>query len=188
MKKTKKANIIALKDDDGMLKTLDSEKVEILNNFFADVGENLARKFGQSNSCGNSFINIVTPVCDEIEINEEKLLHQILSLKPNKALGDDMISGKEFRSGSKSVLPGLKRVFDKSFETGKFPSTWKRAKLRSTFKKGSQVERENYRPLSLLSIPGKILEGQICLNLDSHLNLNGAQTPKTMGIPRKQIN
>jgi len=45
-------------------------------------------------NCCNSFINRVTPVCDEIKINEEKLLHQILSLKPNKAIGDDMISGK----------------------------------------------------------------------------------------------
>ena len=181
-KKTKNANIIALKDDDGMLRTLDTEKVEILNDFFADVGENLAKKFGESDRCGNSFINRVTPVCDEIKTNEEKLLHQILSLKPNKAIGDDMISGKELRSGGKSVMPGLKGIFRKSFETGKFPNTWKIAKLRSAFKKGKQIERENYRPLSLLSIPGKILEGQICINLDSHLKINGAQTPKQWGF------
>ena len=106
--KTKNANIIALKDDDGELRTLDTEKVEILNNFFADVGENLAKKFGESDRCGNSFINRVTPVCDEIKLNEEKLLHQILSLKPNKAIGDDMILGKELRSGGKSMMPGLK--------------------------------------------------------------------------------
>ena len=72
-KKTKNANIIAIKDDDGMLRTLDTEKVEILNDFFADVGENLAKKFGESDRCGNSFINRATPVCDEIKINEEKL-------------------------------------------------------------------------------------------------------------------
>ena len=72
----------------------------------------------------------------------------------------------------------------KSFETGKFPNTWKTAKLRSAFKKGKQIEKENYRPLSLLSIPGKILEGQICLNLDSHLKVNGAQTPNN-GNSRK---
>eukprot|EP00112_Aurelia_sp_Birch-Aquarium-sp1_P021970 Seg604.7 transcript_id=Seg604.7/GoldUCD/mRNA.D3Y31 product="putative RNA-directed DNA polymerase from transposon X-element" pseudo=true protein_id=Seg604.7/GoldUCD/D3Y31 len=121
-KKTKNANIVALKDDDGMLKTLDTEKVEILNNFFADVGENLAKKFGESNRCGNSFINRITPICDEIKVNEEKLLHQIFSLKPNKAIGDDMISGKELRSGGKSVIPGLKGVFNKCYETGKFPN------------------------------------------------------------------
>ena len=47
-------------------------------------------------------------------------MHQILSLKSNKAIGDDMISGKELRSGGKSVMPGLKGIFMKSFETGKF--------------------------------------------------------------------
>ena len=41
--------------------------MEILNNFLADVGENLAKKFGESDRCGNSFINRVTPVCDEIK-------------------------------------------------------------------------------------------------------------------------
>jgi len=79
-------------------------------------------------NCCNGFINRVTPVCDEIKTNEEKLLHQILSLKPKKAIGDDMISGKELRSGGKSVVPGLKGIFMKSFETGKFPNTWKTAK------------------------------------------------------------
>ena len=63
-------------------------------------------------------------------------------------------------------MPGLKGIFMKIFEIGKFPNTWKTAKLISAFKKGKQIERENYRPLSLLSIPGKILEGQICLNMD----------------------
>ena len=66
-KKTKNANIVALKDDDGMLRTLDTEKVEILNSFFADVGENLVKKFGESDRCGYSFINRVTPTCDEIK-------------------------------------------------------------------------------------------------------------------------
>ena len=109
-------------------------------------------------------------------------MHQILSLKPNKAIGDDMISGKELRSGGKSVVPGLKGLFMKSFETGKFPNTWKTAKIRSTLKKGKQIERETYIPLSLLSTPGKILEGLICINLDSHLKINGAQTPKQWGF------
>ena len=180
--KTKNANIIVLKDDDGELRTLDTEKVEILNNFFADVGENLAKKFGESDRCGNSFINRVTPVCDEIKLNEEKLLHQMLSLKPNKAIGDDMISGKELRSGGKSVMPGLKEIFMKSFESGKFPNTWKTAKLRSAFKKESRLKGKITGHCHFLSIPGKILEDQICLNLDSHLKMNGPQTPKQWGF------
>lgn len=58
----------------------------------------------------------------------------------------------------------------------------KQLKIRSAFKKGKQIERENYTPLSLLSILGKILEGQICINLDSHLKVNGAQAPKKWGF------
>ena len=93
-------------------------------------------------NCCNRFSNRVTPVCGEIKINEEKLLHQILSLKPNKAIGDYMISGKELRSGGKSVVPGLKVIFMKSFEAGKFPNTWKTATIRSALKRESRLKRK----------------------------------------------
>ena len=58
-------------------------------------------------TCDYSFIDRVNPVCDEITLDEERLLHQSLGLKPNKAIANDMISGREFRSGVKSVMPGL---------------------------------------------------------------------------------
>ena len=39
------------------------------------------------------------------------------------------------------MVPGLKGLFMTSFETGKFPNTWKTAKIRSAFTKGKQIER-----------------------------------------------
>ena len=50
-----------------------------------------------------------------------------------------------------------------------YPDIWKLAKVKSAFKKGEHKQVENYRPLSMLSIPGKLLEAQICKALDKHL-------------------
>lgn len=46
---------------------------------------------------------------------------------------------------------------------------WKQAKITPVYKKGSFSDVSNYRPISLLSIPGKLLENQICSIIDSHL-------------------
>ena len=40
-------------------------------------------------------------------------------------------------------------------------STWKTARLTPMFKKDDETERGNYRPVSLISIPSKIMESEI---------------------------
>ena len=45
-----------------------------------------------------------------------------------------------------------------------------KTRLKSVFKKGPKTERGNFKPISLLNIPGKILEGQISKNLNDHRN------------------
>ena len=103
-------------------------------------------------------------------------------MKVNKAAGHDNILPKDLKTAGESILPGMKMIIDKSFKDCKFPNYWKIAKVKSAYKKGPKVERENYRPLSLLSIPSKVHEGQICYHLDNHMNVNGAKTPNQWGF------
>ena len=175
--KSKPSNIQALKNDVGELVTNDSEKVELLNNHFADVGKKLASTFpSEDDENCMTHITRVTPTCECFESDTTHLAHQIAVLNPYKSMGADEIAPRELRAANNSILRGLKLVIDKSFEESRFPQSWKTAKLKSAFKKGSNVERENYRPLSLLSIPSKIQEGQICKTVDKHLDMNGATT------------
>ena len=56
------------------------------------------------------------------------------------------------------LIPQLSHIFKKSILTSKFPDKWKVATIVPVFKCGNKEDVSNYRPVSLLPIPGKILE------------------------------
>ena len=165
------------------MKSLDSEKVELLNDYFADIGEDLAKNFVERvNGDDNSYISRITPICKEIQTDVKLLNQQIDTLKVEKSMGDDNIAAKELKIAGQSAALGLTRVIDKILQDRKYPKQWKKARLKSVFKKGLKTELGNYRPISLLSIPGKILEGQISKNLDDHMESNSALTTSQWGF------
>jgi len=85
----------------------------------------------------------------------EKLLTQ---LNPSKASGPDDIPNKILKECSKQLAPGLASIYQKSINTGSLPSDWLNANISSIFKKGDKHATENYRPVSLTSVPCTLLE------------------------------
>ena len=57
-----------------------------------------------------------------------------------------------------SICKPLEMIFKQCIETGVFPSEWKKANIVPIHKKGDKQTLENYLPVSLLPIFGKILE------------------------------
>ena len=71
------------------------------------------------------------------------------------------------------MVPPLTSLFNLSFKTGIVFQEWKTAKLTIVHKKDDETVRGDYRLLSILSIPSKILES--CVNdtiIDHVLNFN----------------
>ena len=68
------------------------------------------------------------------------------------------------------LVSPLTKLFKLSLETGIVPQEWKEARVSPLFKKGKRDKPENYRPVSLTSIIGKIFESIIKDNLVEHLD------------------
>ena len=49
-------------------------------------------------------------------------------------------------------------IFERSWRTGEVPEDWKKANVTPIFKKGKKEDPGNYRPVSLTSILGKVME------------------------------
>ena len=68
-----------------------------------------------------------------------------------------------------SLVVPLKIIFTNCLRCGLFPQIWKCANVVPVHKKNEKNLKENYRPISLLPIFGKILEKLIYDSLYSHL-------------------
>ena len=67
----------------------------------------------------------------------------------------------------------------------RFPGLWKIAKVKPIFEKGNPAEVSNYRPISLLSLPSKLLESQICSITDTHLHRCSIKSSKQWGFKKE---
>ncbi len=63
----------------------------------------------------------------------------------------------------------LTALFNSSFSSGKVPSAWKLSRVTPIFKKGDSNLVENYRPISILSLVGKVQERLVHCTLLDHL-------------------
>ena len=82
----------------------------------------------------------------------------IKNLNPNKAHGFDMISIRMIKICGESILKSLELIFKSCIKNGKFPIESKKANVVPVHKRNNKQLIENYCPISLLPVCGKILE------------------------------
>ena len=80
------------------------------------------------------------------------------SLQLGKATGPDAINNRVLKELAKPLSFPLSDLFNFSLTSGKVPLIWKEANVTPIFKKDDPSVVSNYRPISLLSTVGKVLE------------------------------
>ena len=77
----------------------------------------------------------------------------------------------------------LLSLFNKSFETGSIPSDWKESHIIPILKPGKDSSAPNsYRPISLLSCVGKVMERVISWRIQWHLETGSHLLPEQFGF------
>ena len=162
-----KSNIGQFELPDGSYTNDNQEKAEILNSYFASVfaveGPEALPEFED---------RIFAEPLIDIDINETNIAKAIDKLKASKSQGPDQIHPKLIKECKDPLIKPLQIIFKKSMENSQLPSIWKQGNVTAIFKSGSKTKPENYKPISLTSVPGKLLERLIRDILVKHMEEN----------------
>ena len=141
-----------LKGGAGQLVSDSKEMAGMLNDYFSSV---FTRETDEPQEIQDM---TVRHKLENITVTTRKVREKILALKPDSAPGPDGIPGHLLQGLEEEVAPALAMIFSKSLEEGAVPPDWRTANVTPIFKKGARTKPENYRPVSLTSIPCKLME------------------------------
>ena len=145
----------------------DLEKADLLNQYFSSVAQ-----IDDTGSTLPPLDNIHHQSLSHVVITEKEIVDLIMSLPTNKASGPDGINHRLLKSICNSIAQPLCILFNISLRDCKFPSQWKLAHVIPIYKKGDKSMPSNYRPISLLSVFGKLFERLILKYLHNYFHFN----------------
>ena len=171
--------ITSLKDHNDTLHTHPEHKAQILNTHFHSV-------FTQENSDTPHMQHSPFPNIPNLDISTNGILKLLQTLDINKAPGPDNIPPYILKTFAPILAPILQVLFTQSLTTGTLPDDWLCANVTPIFKTGDRTDPSNYRPISLTSIPCKILEHIIHKHVMNHLDRHNILTDTQHGFRPKR--
>ncbi|KFU87604.1 RNA-directed DNA polymerase from mobile element jockey, partial [Chaetura pelagica] len=96
---------------------------------------------------------------------------QLSNLDIHKLMGLDGIHLWVLRELAEVIARPLSIIFGNSWATGEVPEDWRKANVTPVYKKGKKEDPSNYRPVSLTSIPGKVMEQLILGTIFRHIKV-----------------
>ena len=156
---------------------------ELFNNFFTSTGKNLQETIPLITK--DYVQNLKTPNKSNFSIKPikpEEICDIIKALKNSKSLSSNSTPTKILKIIKKSISTPLSTLINNSFANGTLPNVCKIAKVAPVFKNESRLLCNNYKPISLLSNVGKIIEKLMHQILNQVLEENDCFYPHQFGF------
>ncbi|CAM4532571.1 unnamed protein product [Caretta caretta] len=163
-KKKVKEGVGPLLNEGGNLVTEDVEKANVLNAFFASVFMNEVSS--QTTALGST----AWGGGDQPSVEKEVVRDYLENLDKHKSMGLDALHLKVLKELADVIAEPLAIIFENSWRSGEVPDDWKKTNVVPISKKREGGgDPGNYRPVSLTSVPGKIMEQVLKESILKHL-------------------
>ena len=164
-------NFSRIRDDLGNI--LEGEAAcTYMSEYYAMNGENLAKNFNtlwdknkfsceKPNGCFNlNFIpmNVVETLVRKIDTS--------------KTSGIPNVNSQTLKDAFVVLVPELTHMFNESLQTGIFPDAWRTGFITPIPKDGDPLEAGNWRPISIIPLPSKLLEQAVHYQVSVFLENN----------------
>ena len=153
----------------GMAANEDSEKANMLNQYFSECFSMAELPLANGDYCN---IQTTGECPQDILCTEDEVFYMLNSLNTTKANGPDRISARMLKNTAPSITPSLTKLLNISIQSGTFPEAWKLSTVVPITKGNEYKSPSNYRPISLLSVTSKLLERHFHQLIADHLSDN----------------
>ena len=145
---------------------------DAFNKFFSTIAKDIDNKIISTNKTHKDYLNVskvnsffLTPV------NHKELESLIKEMNTSKSVGPYSIPTNIFKLSCSVLSKPLVKLINFSFSEGTFPNLLKFANVIPVFMKGDNLDY-NYRPISLISNIGKLIEKIVHKRLYSFLAIS----------------
>ena len=103
------------------------------------------------------------------EITEDEIRKEISKLDGSKATPVGDIPAEMLKSATDVHVSLLTKIINSSIRNGCFPDELKAAEVAPIFKKNDDLDKENYRPVSVLPHVSKIIERVMYIQIENFM-------------------
>ena len=148
---TKQERSTAIQNKDGKVLTEEKEIINRWTEYCADLYEHKA--------IGDQEVLKVPQATDDANypILREEVQEAVKSLKKRKSPGVDNIPSELVQAGGDEMIDMLLTICNKIWQSGDWPTLWTQSLVITLPKKGNLQQCQNYRTISLISHPSKVM-------------------------------
>ena len=181
-----KADYIPTLLENGKLIDNPSAIARTFNNFFVNVGKNTDKDISHGSYCPTSFLKGNFPDSMFLSpVNSYEVESYISQMDSTKSVGPYSIPVPLLKILKAHIAPILSCLVNESLLCGIFPEKLTLAKVTPVFKKGSTQDKDNYRPISVLSVFSKIFEKVMYKRLYAYLECHNILYSLQFGFRQK---
>jgi len=147
---------------------------EEFNNFFVNIGQNIAKSIKKVNAKPEDYLvhNPDIPPLKFDQIGPILIADILKSMDPKKSKDLDGISTHLLKFLNTTITVPLAHIFNLSLSKGIYPDRLKKSRVVPIHKGGDSRLCDNYRPITIVSTLAKVLDKIVATKLYNHLDIN----------------